>query len=154
MWHFQNRCVKSSFSSRPAAKSTFSVLSNSYFCRWLLVGKRLCKNLKLKINCVFRSLYKCLLLEKRFSSEHFYRLKSRCLYAICCLKTILDDFWFLKNVLKELSCCWCSRAGFIVAKISRLRLFRKTLRVLLEYHIYSENGRRKGSRENYHLLDV
>ena len=28
--------------------------------------------------------------------------------------------------------------GFVVAKISRLRLFRKTLRVLLKYHIYSE----------------
>ena len=34
-------------------------------------------------------------------------MKSSCLYTICCLKTILDEFWQLKNVLKELSCCWC-----------------------------------------------
>ena len=49
-----------------AAKSTLSVLCNSYFRRQLLVGKRLCKKLKLKL--VFRSSYKSLLLEKRFSS--------------------------------------------------------------------------------------
>ena len=34
-------------------------------------------------------------------------MKSRCLYAICCLKTILDDFWLLKNVLTDLSSSWC-----------------------------------------------
>ena len=32
----------------------------------------------------------------------------------------------------------CSRDLSLQSRISRLRLFRKTLRVLLEYHIYSE----------------
>ena len=35
-----------------------------------------------------------------------------------------------------------------------LRLFRKTLSVLLEYHIYSENGRGRESWESYGPLDV
>ena len=44
--------------------------------------------------------------------------------------------------------------GFVVAKISQLRSFRKTLKVLLECQIYSENGRGKESRENSRPLDV
>ena len=56
--------------------------------------------------------------------------------------------WFLafeKCVERTLnSYYWCV-PSFVFAKISRLRLFRKTSRVLLEYHIYSENGRGKAS---------
>ena len=46
VWHFQNVCVKWSFSSRQ--KIQFSSSLTPIFCRKLLVGKRLCKNLKLK----------------------------------------------------------------------------------------------------------
>ena len=40
-------------------------------------------------------------------------------------------------MLKELSCCWCV-PGICRCKDSRLRLVPKKLRVLIEYHIYSE----------------
>ena len=118
VWHFQNVCVKWSFSSRQ--KIQFSSSLTPIFCRKLLVGKRLCKNLKLK-SISFELIVQVFAAWKAFFQLTFLSVEeqmSLChlsiqdigfslLFAISCWLTILDYFWLLRNVLKELWYCWC-----------------------------------------------
>ena len=128
-------------------KSTLSVLSNSYFCRRLLVGRRLCKNLKLKL-ISFQIVVQVFAAWKTFLELTFLSVEEQ--MSLYHLLFVNNSRWFLafeKCVERTFMLLVCSR-DLSLQRFTAETSPKKIKGLNRISYLFWINGRGKGSWEN------